>query len=235
MSTSSFFRAESPPPRCPSPELVITPLPSPPSFNNNRKRVSSTRTVSKSSLSPPTHRPTLSTRSCEGLRSRAVELQSCSSPSSMSSSPSAWTDTSSTSSHSSYRSLPVASRRALIGQPIMKRGDSERRAPPVSPRYSPPPSPAYYNTPPPPVPPIPAYARTASDRTPALRSATAPELDLRSEKDRGVEAEKAKESKPARKASRMSLGARSGEVGMTCLKFFTLRNSARDTSTPCAA
>ncbi|KAG6903509.1 hypothetical protein C0995_005532 [Termitomyces sp. Mi166 len=210
---SIFARPPSPPPRQPSPELGYTPLPSP--HVRARHRTLSSQTSSAPSLPPglTTAKPRksiLTVRSCNDLpsSSRSQSIASSSTP------------------PATPRSMHSPSR-SHFGHIYHRRTLSN-----AIPYRSPPPSPTL-PSPPPPVPPIPTFALsppTPMKRCPppaAITPIHLPDLD-------NVPPLTEVTCQPrSRKQASPTKHIRTPEkVAMTCLRFFSLRNSKRRSPAP---
>ncbi|KXN86418.1 hypothetical protein AN958_10280 [Leucoagaricus sp. SymC.cos] len=202
-------RPESPPPRAPSPPLLaFTPLPCP-SSRANRKLSSSS---SAPSLPPglQQERTILTVRSYEHLSPRKAELAAHRQPKRIRSA------LGHTSSGVRTNSLPEP-----FTQPVAVR--PHQRALSLTSRTSPPPSPKL-QTPPPPVPPIPSFILTPADKkssrsTDAVTPIYLPDIDPVSP----ITDLPASVLKSSGKAGLV----KTRSAGMTCLKFFNLRNSLK--------
>jgi hypothetical protein len=206
---SIFTRPDSPPPRQPSPEFVPAPLPSP--HLQARLRKSS----SKQSLSPSVppglhpfpapHNFVHSTRSYDHLNERLERRRISSSP------------VSSTMPRSiSQNTIPSTSQSVDYSRPYrryLSHGTTYR---------SPPPSPTI-SSPPPPVPPIPAMA-TASKEVKPMPSQPMSVAPIRIPNFDNVSPLSESTFLP-RQHPKVPLPQKQGGVGMTCLKFFSLRNA----------
>ncbi|KAG6854843.1 hypothetical protein C0991_012033 [Blastosporella zonata] len=196
---SIFTRPASPPPRQPSPELDYIPLPSP----HIRSRV---RTISSqdSPATPPglaaprPRRQILTVRSFNDLPYRTTRTTPPATP----------------------RSLPSPSRTHFTADYHHRRTLSN-----AIPYRSPPPSPTIAS-PPPPVPPIPAFALSAP---PTLKHASQPyailPVHLPDLDTLPVLSEAPRSHKQSSQNRPTSERSRAG--GMTCFRFFSLRNSAK--------
>ncbi|KAF5388419.1 hypothetical protein D9615_000519 [Tricholomella constricta] len=219
---SIFTRPQSPPPRQPSPELAYTPLPV-----RARQRTTSSQ-HSSSSYAPATppgltlkrpYRPVLSVRSCDHLHQRAQEhtLRNTRTRSTLTASPPA-----------TPRSLPSPSRSQFNESPSHRRTLSN-----AIPYRSPPPSPTIA-VPPPPVPPIPAFvlsppAQIKSAHCPqpvVIMPIHLPDLANLSPLDEPTHATRTrKHTTPPSPHKPYVSPDKHRSMGMTCLKFFFLRNS----------
>jgi len=229
----SLYRPESPPPRQPSPELVHTSLPYPPirARGTPPSPASMPRRNPKLSLqvaSPPAElqyltgsqrpqgKPLLSSRSYDHMREN-LSPKASGSPHSK---PRRVSSRLNVSGPTTPRSLPSRSP-PHSPNPNFKRGH-RRSLSFAIPYRSPPPSPTI-SSPPPPVPPIPAFALTPTDKKPVLRPQPVdvaqiylPELD-------DISPISEKPSLTFRKPTIPRADGSHG--GMTCLKFFSLHNA----------
>ncbi|RDB22589.1 hypothetical protein Hypma_010054 [Hypsizygus marmoreus] len=221
---SIFTRPDSPPPRQPSPDIVHAPLPSP--HLRARQRTSSSQ-LSMSSYSPATppglrplnhpRRPILTVRSYDHLSERVraekhEEPQRRKTRSNLSASP-----------PTTPRSLPIPSATQFSDYPPHRRCLSNAipyRSPPASPTIA---------VPPPPVPPIPAFVLSPPaeiksvhrPRPKVIMPIHLPELENISPLSESMcMPHKRSPSSPEKQRS----------VGMTCLRFFSLRNSKKRTA-----
>ncbi|KAG6880382.1 hypothetical protein C0992_007793 [Termitomyces sp. T32_za158] len=206
---SIFARPPSPPPRQPSPELGYTPLPSP--HVRARHRTLSSQTSLAPSIPPglfvqKPRKSILTVRSCNDLpsSSRSQGFPRPSTP-------------------ATPRSLPSPSRSAF-GEITHRRTLSN-----AIPYRSPPPSPTL-PSPPPPVPPIPSFALSPPTpmkhcpRPAAITPIHLPDLDNVPPLTEATN--------PPRSRKQPSRARTPEKVAMTCLRFFSLRNSKRRTPVP---
>ena len=141
---SSYSRPISPPPPCPSPELHPSPLPSPPVLRvRNRHK--------PKAISPPVllSKQFNTTRSCERIDENAKATL--------------WLDGDEFGSD-----RPVEQKSPVAPSPIRKRVTRRQSSLHIR-THSPPPSPTL-RSPPPPVPPIPAFALNSTDKKPVLHT-----------------------------------------------------------------
>ncbi|KAG2013528.1 hypothetical protein CC2G_010427 [Coprinopsis cinerea AmutBmut pab1-1] len=211
---SFYNRAESPPPRQPSPEPVYSPLPSPHMRARDRLRHRNSSPLVPPGLAPP--RTLVQSKSCDHLRADAETSRRASlrvtEPKSLrrrvrsNLEPAKFApfDSAPTSSQSSYASTPVNS-------PSRPQRRTISLAVPPSPSASPSI---------PPVPPLPDSAHLqelspASQRTAEKKPSKRPSLISLT----GLSSSKSSSSpSPTEKSSR--------NIGMTCLKFFSLHKSS---------
>lgn len=221
-----FCRPESPPPRQPSPELVLTSLPYPPIHSRVRGSSPASRRNPQLTLQLPSSlagsqhpqgKTLLSSRSYDHLRENRNPM-ALREPSA-NSRPRRVSSRLNVSAPATPRSLPSRSP-PHSPNPNFKRGH-RRSLSFAIPYRSPPPSPTIA-APPPPVPPIPAFALTPTDRKPVLRTHPVdfaqihlPELDGLSPIS----------EKPTLSPRKQTVPRADGSHGMTCLKFFSLHNS----------
>lgn len=228
---SVFVRPDSPPPRQPSPDITYTPL-NPPAHSRSRRRP-------RLSMQPTSGRavgPQFSERILHSMRSydhisenakckRLANKQDIGSKSKSRGTPLISPPT-------TPRSLPTSS---PPRSPSLSGKLGHRRSLSFAiPYRSPPPSPTIAS-PPPPVPPIPAFALNPTDKKPVLQRLPLqpivtpiylPDFDTISP----VATSHRKQSFTAR------LSSGHGETGtaMTCAKFFSLRNANCVSSLTCA-
>lgn len=221
-SMSMFTRPASPPPPMPSPKLEPTPLPSPPLRPRNRPatrlRIQSHVTPVQPSLmgSPLLERTLNSSRSCTNLRAKDGPREFLRGEENRSKKQRSRGDVS---PPSTPRSLPLPT------PPRTPSIRGHRRSLSFAiPYRSPPPSPTI--SAPPPVPPIPVSKLSPTDKKPVLRPQPTritpiylPDLDI-------TPIIEVTPSSPERQRAPECRGER-GAV-MTCLRFFSLRNSNHD-------
>ncbi|KAG5648950.1 hypothetical protein DXG03_000299 [Asterophora parasitica] len=223
---SIFTRPESPPPRQPSPEPQYTPLPSPHVRARQRTASSQHSSSSHAPATPPglavhrQHKPIPSARSYDHLHgAQEPRIRNTRSRSTLTASPPA-----------TPRSLPLPSpSRSQFSESPHRRTLSN-----AIPYLSPPPSPTLA-APPPPVPPIPAFVLNSPAHykpAPSPQPATILPIHL---PDLGTIPSLAESAHTTRKHATPPSSSRKHYVspdkhhsmGMTCLKFFSLRNSKR--------
>ncbi|KAF5364202.1 hypothetical protein D9756_000485 [Leucocoprinus leucothites] len=205
-----YPRPESPPPRAPSPPLyAFTPLPSP-SSRTNRKPSSSSSSAPSLPPGLQQDRTLLTVRSYEQLSPRKSEFHR--QPKRIRSA------LGHTSSGARTQSLPEPFTRPVASRP-------HQRTTSLTPRSSPPPSPKL-QTPPPPVPRIPSFVLTPADKKSA---SSADSLSGTTIYIPDIESVSPIAELPASilKSSKKAGLGRTKAAGMTCLKFFTLRNSLK--------
>lgn len=207
--TMLYSRPESPPPRAPSPPLhAFTPLPSPSSRSHRKPSTSS----SAPSLPPGLQqdRTLLTVRSYEHL-SRKSELSSHRQPKRVRSA------LGHAASGLRTNSLPEPFTQPIVSQP-------HHRTLSLTSRASPPPF-LHVHTQPPPVPPIPSFALTPADKKPP-RSTGPPSITPIYLPDLDPMSPIADLSTSVIKSKKGGLG-KTRSAGVTCLKFFSLRNSLK--------
>ncbi|KAL0949419.1 hypothetical protein HGRIS_009480 [Hohenbuehelia grisea] len=220
--SSIFARPDSPPPRAPSPDFVPTALPSPPMPNRRSRSGSRTPRSQHSSLAvsslPNIDRSLFAARSCGNLRelSRAgswdTRERTLRKPSSL--------RMLEVSPPSTPRSLPLPSpTRSTHSSTRSRRTLSNAipyRSPPASPTIA---------SPPPPVPPVPALLLTPSDKKPMLRPQSTRLSPIHLAELESLPTDSQAPPSFSRKR-RTSVAPRDNKsLGMTCLKFFSMRNS----------
>jgi hypothetical protein len=208
----SHVRPDSPPPPMPSPQLVPTPLPSPPLIS--RRRTSSRRqphTPSPHFLGPPHLEKRIHTsRSCSTLHTRPDCRNALNGDE-------FGTGKLSVSPPTTPRSLPIP-----IPTSSSRRRSHRQSLCFAVPYRSPPPSPTIAS-PPPPVPPIPAFALGPTDKKPTLHPPQAPPTPVYIP-ELSISSREPVSKASARKQVRSVIPPRA-ESGMTCVQFFALRNS----------
>lgn len=207
----TYSRAMSPPPPCPSPQLNPTPLPSPPTLRVSRRRGQRSSPRSSPPISPrllgsPLLIKTINTsRSYERINAEAKATL--------------WVD-------GDEFGSDRADKEQMTPRPspnTTPRKRAVRRCPSVHTAYhSPPPSPTI-SSPPPPVPPIPAFALSASDKKPVLH--TPPPLPTWPAKIIPEYSLECAERVMMRR--KRGLSAPSGRAGMTCSQFLAMHNPHR--------
>lgn len=155
LSNMSYSRPMSPPPPCPSPQLHPTPLPSPPVFRPGRSRRTQRTTppISPRILGSPLLSKQLNTaRSYERINEKAKATL--------------WVDGD---EFGSDRPECDKEQRNSAPTPPRRRVVTRRQSALHIRTHSPPPSPTL-RSPPPPVPPIPAFALSLTDKKPVLHT-----------------------------------------------------------------
>lgn len=214
---SIFVRPDSPPPRQPSPEFVPAPLPSPHLQARLRKSSSKQSISSSPSLPPGLHLSTglrnfvHSTRSYEQLGERSERRRASSSPI--------------VSPPTTPPSLPLPSTSLSVDH-----SRPSRRYPSCATTYrSPPPSPSI-PSPPPPVPPIPAFVVTAPKEVKYMHHPSQPmsvsPIRLPDFDNVSPLSESTYIPQPL---PRVPPPQKHSGIGMTCLKFFSLRHTKHNT------
>jgi len=224
---SIFIRPDSPPPRMPSPDIIPEPLSSPPI--HSRSRTTSRRCLrlplqSQTAPIPPCligspllDKTLLSTRSCDHLREKA--------------NPGQWADgeafgprgTLNVSPPTTPRSLPLPS--PTDGSSNFRRGH-RRTLSFAIPYRSPPPSPTIASRPPP-VPPIPAFVLSPTDKKPILHTQPTRLIPIYLPEPEAISPISEVSISPRKQNRSIPAPRREKSTGMTCLKFFSLRNSCQ--------
>lgn len=214
---SPFVRPESPPPRQPSPDITYTPL-NPP--RARRPLLSMQSTSSAPTIGSLRPKALHSARSCDQLRDREHTKRKRDSTRSKASS----------NGPSTPRSLQIQLPTSTSPSPSSKRRSLSfaipYRSPPASPTLS---------SPPPPVPPIPAFALDPAYKKPVLHplpsnnSYTLPDLDSISPISTSM-------FELPRRYRKTGPAVPDGRdlVAMTCSKFFSLHNSNHRAAQACA-
>ncbi|KAF8076522.1 hypothetical protein FPV67DRAFT_1664784 [Lyophyllum atratum] len=220
---SIFTRPDSPPPRQPSPELAYTPLP----VRARQRTMSSQNSASTYAPSTPPglsvrrpHKPILTARSYDHLHEKASRTRNARTRSNLTASP-----------PNTPRSLPLPSpsRSHFSDIPPYRRTLSN-----AIPYLSPPPSPTIA-APPPPVPPIPAFVLSPPaqiksahfQRPAAVLPIHLPDLDNLSPLSESTRIPRKQTPVPPPEKQQQFSPEPHRSVGVTCLRFFSMRNSKR--------
>ncbi|KAJ7044480.1 hypothetical protein C8F04DRAFT_587834 [Mycena alexandri] len=202
---SLFCRPDSPPPRSPSPDVMLAPLPPPRRTSARPPRLSLQSTDCRPKMDKP-QRSLASTRSYGDLRQSASPRSASRSRAIVSAPATPRSFAPSSPSGSSFRR---AHRRTLSSA-------SPYRSPPASPTLS---------SPPPPVPPIPAFVLSPTDKKPVIRAPAPTRILLPEWEHFPIAPDLASPRKPRTPTSARRTGMQAPT--MTCSTFFALHNQSQ--------